>query len=119
MAPDNAEARHHAGRLPASRRGSGPHLGDTSRELAGGPVIGWWIGPASGAEGMWPPSQLPMVADALAGSGIAIPAREMAEPRLSPAGAVVQIDGCTGSFVSPDGLLLTTARCVDRLLARG
>lgn len=58
-------------------------------------------------EGMWMPSQLPRIADALREAGFEGDPRELAELARPPMNAVVKVGGGTGAFVSPGGLVLT------------
>ncbi len=68
--------------------------------------------------GMWMPRQmtLPIHAQAFAAMGVTIPAAALADPLADPLGAVVSLGGCTGSFVSPDGLVITNHHCVQQAL---
>jgi hypothetical protein len=58
-------------------------------------------------EGMWMPSQLPELADALREAGFQGDPRALADVVRPPLSAVVKVGGGTGAFVSADGLLLT------------
>ncbi|MEZ4403988.1 MAG: S46 family peptidase [Kofleriaceae bacterium] len=93
----------------------------------GGPVIGGPLpaDPALAARrafvdpgGMWMPRQmtLPVHAANLSEMGVTLPAATLADPRQPPLAAVVSLGGCTGSFVSPDGLIITNHHCVQMAL---
>lgn len=58
-------------------------------------------------EGMWLPSQLPDIADALRAAGFQGDPGDLAELARPPMNAVVRVGGGTGAFVSGDGLVLT------------
>ncbi len=58
-------------------------------------------------EGMWMPTQLPMLAKPLKAAGFKGDPQGLANVTAPPLSAVVRAGGGTGSFVSPDGLLLT------------
>ncbi len=58
-------------------------------------------------EGMWLPSQLPDIADALRAAGFQGDPGDLAELAKPPMNAVVRVGGGTGAFVSGDGLVLT------------
>ncbi|MDQ3286928.1 MAG: S46 family peptidase [Pseudomonadota bacterium] len=64
-------------------------------------------GAAHGNEGMWLPSQLPDIADALRAAGYEGDPGGLAELAKPPMSAVVRVGGGTGAFVSGDGLVLT------------
>ena len=68
--------------------------------------------------GMWMPRQmsLPVHAAALSEMGVPLAAGELADPTKAPLAAVVSLGGCTGSFVSPDGLIITNHHCVQQVL---
>ncbi|HVV83912.1 MAG TPA: S46 family peptidase [Kofleriaceae bacterium] len=68
--------------------------------------------------GMWMPRQMaqPPHAAILAGMGVKVPASALADPLAAPLDAVVSLGGCTGSFVSPDGLIVTNHHCVQGAL---
>jgi len=68
--------------------------------------------------GMWTPQQmdLPQHAALLQAMGVALPAKNLTDPLVEPLNAVVSLGGCTGSFVSPNGLVITNHHCVQSAL---
>jgi hypothetical protein len=65
--------------------------------------------------GMWMPEQmtLPGHVEIFTKMGVKIPAARLADPLAAPLAAIVQIPGCTASFVSPEGLMVTNHHCVQ------
>ena len=62
------------------------------------------------------PSQLLEQQETLRGLGVEIPARTLADPTQQPLDAIVSLGGCSASFVSDTGLLITNHHCVTGAL---
>jgi Peptidase S46 len=70
--------------------------------------------------GMWLPKQLALPAhvDALHAMGSQMTDKALTDPLGDPLNAVVTLGFCTGSFISPDGLMITNHHCAQGALDR-
>ena len=70
--------------------------------------------------GMWMPAQLGSGghAEILRDLGLEYDPAALTQPTEFPLGAIVSLGGCSASFVSPKGLIITNHHCVTRALAR-
>lgn len=78
------------------------------------PLLLSLLATAPADEGMWLPEQIPQVAPRY--PDLQVDPQVLADPTGAVLGSVVSLGGCTGSFVSDTGLIITNHHCVESYL---
>ncbi|MFT7622298.1 MAG: hypothetical protein ACI9WU_001466 [Myxococcota bacterium] len=86
--------------------------------LVGGPPLAPLTMDACAKEGMWTLAQIPALADDLRAMGLELTPQTLADLDKGPLAAVINLNGCTASFISADGLIVTNHHCAVGAIQR-